>query len=85
VTTNRPMLPAPKHDVYLLPEVLQYSRTSTARLLKTSAVDMDQLLEHAMRRIRRTSLAPGEPMGMISSPRLDFSNLKTPKRRRLAA
>ena len=53
VTTDVRMLPAPEHAVYLLREVLQYSRTNAAQLLKTSAADIDRLLEHAMRRIGR--------------------------------
>jgi rhodanese-related sulfurtransferase len=58
VTTDVRMLPVPEHAVYLLREVLQYSRSNAAQLLKTSAADIDRLLEHAMRRIGRTSLAP---------------------------
>jgi membrane protein DedA with SNARE-associated domain/rhodanese-related sulfurtransferase len=61
VTTDVRMLPAPEHAVYLLREVLQYSRTRTARLLKTSAADIDQLLEHAMRHIGRAPrMSPSE-------------------------
>jgi membrane protein DedA with SNARE-associated domain/rhodanese-related sulfurtransferase len=58
ITTDVRMLPAPEHAVYLLREVLQYSRSNAAQLLKTSAADIDRLLEHAMTRIGRTSLAP---------------------------
>jgi membrane protein DedA with SNARE-associated domain/rhodanese-related sulfurtransferase len=58
VTTDVRMLPAEEHAVYLLREVLQYSRTSAARLLKTSAADIDRLFEHAMRRIGRPAWPP---------------------------
>jgi membrane protein DedA with SNARE-associated domain/rhodanese-related sulfurtransferase len=58
VTTDVRMLPTPEHAVYLLREVLQYSRTNAAQLLKTSAADIDRLMEDAMRRIGRPPLAP---------------------------
>lgn len=58
VTTDVSMLPGPEHSVFLMREVLQYSRTRTARLLETSAADIDELLEHAKRRIRSVSSAP---------------------------
>lgn len=57
VTTDVPMLPGPEHTVFVMREVLQYSRARTARLLKTSAAEIDQLLEHAKHRIRSVSSA----------------------------
>jgi membrane protein DedA with SNARE-associated domain/rhodanese-related sulfurtransferase len=58
VTTDVRMLPAPEHAVFLVREVLLYSRTKAARLLKMSTADIDHLLEHAKRRIGRASSAP---------------------------
>jgi membrane protein DedA with SNARE-associated domain/rhodanese-related sulfurtransferase len=54
VSSNVQMLPLPEHAVYVLREVLQYSRTNAAQLLKTSAADVDRLLERAMKHIRST-------------------------------
>ncbi len=59
VTTDVRMLPAPEHAVFVLREVLQYSRINAARLLKTSVANVDQLLEGARNRIGRT--APARP------------------------
>jgi membrane protein DedA with SNARE-associated domain/rhodanese-related sulfurtransferase len=58
VTTGVRMLPAPEHEVYVLREVLQYSRMNAARLLKTSVADVDQLLAGALKRIGRTAPVP---------------------------
>jgi membrane protein DedA with SNARE-associated domain/rhodanese-related sulfurtransferase len=58
VTTDVQILPAPEHAVYLLREVLHYSRTGAAQLLKTSAADIDRLFEGAMKRIGKNDLAP---------------------------
>jgi membrane protein DedA with SNARE-associated domain/rhodanese-related sulfurtransferase len=55
VTTDVRMLPAPEHAVFVLHEVLQYSRMNAARLLKTSVANVDQLLEGARKRIGRTA------------------------------
>ena len=35
------MLPAPEHAAFVLREVLQYSRMNAARILKTSAANVD--------------------------------------------
>jgi membrane protein DedA with SNARE-associated domain/rhodanese-related sulfurtransferase len=58
VTTDVGMLPAPEHAVFVLHEVLQYSRMTAARLLKTSVANVDQLLEGAQKRIGRTAPVP---------------------------
>jgi membrane protein DedA with SNARE-associated domain/rhodanese-related sulfurtransferase len=51
VTPSVRMLPSPEHAVYVLREVLQYSRTNAAHFLKTSAAHVDQLLERALKHI----------------------------------
>ena len=58
VTTDVRMLPAPEHAVFVLREVLQYSRKSAAQLLKTNAADVDRLLEGALKHIGRTAPVP---------------------------
>ena len=58
VTTDVRMLPAPEHAVFVLHDVLQYSRMNAARLLKTSVTNVDQLLEGARKRIGRTAPVP---------------------------
>ena len=58
VTTDVRTLPAPEHAVFVLREVLQYSRMNAARLLKTSIANVDQLLEGAQKRIGRTAPVP---------------------------
>jgi membrane protein DedA with SNARE-associated domain/rhodanese-related sulfurtransferase len=58
VTTEVEILPAPEHAVYLLREVLQYSRTNAAHVLKTSGAEIDKLLERAIGRTRRRGSAP---------------------------
>jgi membrane protein DedA with SNARE-associated domain/rhodanese-related sulfurtransferase len=55
VTTDVRMLAAPEHAVFVLREVLQYSRMNAARLLETSVANVDQLLEGARKRIGRTA------------------------------
>jgi rhodanese-related sulfurtransferase len=57
VTTDVSMLPAPEHAAFVLREVLQYSRLNAARVLKTSAANVDHLLESALRRIENTAPA----------------------------
>jgi membrane protein DedA with SNARE-associated domain/rhodanese-related sulfurtransferase len=57
VTTDVRILPAPEHAVFVLREVLRYSRTNAAHLLKTSVANVDQLLEGALKRIGRTASA----------------------------
>jgi membrane protein DedA with SNARE-associated domain/rhodanese-related sulfurtransferase len=57
VTTDVRMLAAPEHAVFVLREVLQYSRLNAARLLETSVANVDQLLEGAQRRIGGTASA----------------------------
>jgi len=57
VTTDVRMLAAPEHAVFVLREVLQYSRMNAARLLETSVANVDQLLEGARKRIGRTASA----------------------------
>jgi DNA-directed RNA polymerase specialized sigma24 family protein len=54
----RPMsecCPALEHAVYLLREVLQYSRANAAQMLNTSDADIDRRLERAMRCIGSAS------------------------------
>jgi DNA-directed RNA polymerase specialized sigma24 family protein len=51
------MLPAPEHAVFVLREVLQYSRMNAALFLETSVANVDQLLESARERIGRTASA----------------------------
>jgi len=58
VATDVRMLPAPEHAVFVLHEVLQYSRMTAARLLKTSIANVDQLLEGAQKRSGRTVPVP---------------------------
>jgi membrane protein DedA with SNARE-associated domain/rhodanese-related sulfurtransferase len=58
VTTEVRVLPAPEHAVFVLREVLQYSRMNAARLLETSVLNVDRLLEGALRRIGRTPPVP---------------------------
>ena len=58
VATDVRMLPAPEHAVFVLHEVLQYSRMTAARFLKTSIANVDQLLEGAQKRIGRTVPVP---------------------------
>ena len=58
VTTDVPMLSAPEHAVFVLHDVLQYSRMNAARLLETSVLNVDRLLEGALRRIGRTPPVP---------------------------
>lgn len=55
VTTDVRMLAAPEHAVFVLREVLQYSRMNAARLLETSVANVDQLLEGARKRIGTTA------------------------------
>jgi membrane protein DedA with SNARE-associated domain/rhodanese-related sulfurtransferase len=57
VTTDVRMLPAPEHAVFVLREVLQYSRMNAARLLETSVANVDHLLEGARKRIGRAASA----------------------------
>jgi membrane protein DedA with SNARE-associated domain/rhodanese-related sulfurtransferase len=57
VTTDVRTLPAPEHAVFVLHEVLQYSRMNAAALLKTSVANVDQLLDGARKRIGRTDSA----------------------------
>ena len=57
VTTDVSMLPAPEHAAFVLREVLQYSRLNAARVLKTSAANVDHLLVSALRRIENTAPA----------------------------
>jgi membrane protein DedA with SNARE-associated domain/rhodanese-related sulfurtransferase len=57
VTTEVRVLAAPEHAVFVLREVLQYSRMKAARLLETSVANVDQLLEGALKRIGRTASA----------------------------
>jgi rhodanese-related sulfurtransferase len=58
VTTDVRMLPAPEHAVFVLHEVLQYSKMNAARLLMTSVANVDQLLEGARKRIGTIASAP---------------------------
>ena len=57
VTTDVRILPAPEHAAFVLREVLQYSRLNAARVLKTSAANVDHLLESALRHIENTAPA----------------------------
>jgi len=57
VTTEVRVLAAPEHAVFVLREVLQYSRMNAARLLETSVANVDQLLEGARKRLGRTASA----------------------------
>ena len=57
VTTDVRMLPAPEHAVFVLHDVLRYSRMNAARLLELSVANVDQLLEGARMRIGRTASA----------------------------
>jgi membrane protein DedA with SNARE-associated domain/rhodanese-related sulfurtransferase len=54
ISSSVRMLPLPEHAVYVLREILQYSRTNAALLLKTSSTDVDHLLERALKHIRST-------------------------------
>ena len=58
VTTDVRILPAPEHAAFVLREVLQYSRMNAARVLKTSAANVDSLLESALKRIGNDSSRP---------------------------
>jgi membrane protein DedA with SNARE-associated domain/rhodanese-related sulfurtransferase len=58
VTTDVRVLPAPEHAVFVLHDVLRYSRMTAARLLNTSVTNVDQLLESARKRIGWTSPVP---------------------------
>jgi membrane protein DedA with SNARE-associated domain/rhodanese-related sulfurtransferase len=53
VSFNVPQLPLREHAVFVLPEVSQYSRTSTAELLRTSDANLDLLLTPARQCIGR--------------------------------
>jgi membrane protein DedA with SNARE-associated domain/rhodanese-related sulfurtransferase len=57
VTCNVEILPLAEHSVYVLHEILRYSRRTTAQLLKTSVANVDQLLERARKRLERTTEA----------------------------
>jgi membrane protein DedA with SNARE-associated domain/rhodanese-related sulfurtransferase len=57
VTTEVRVLAAPEHAVFVLREVLQYSRMNAARLLETSVANVDELLEGARERVGRTASA----------------------------
>jgi membrane protein DedA with SNARE-associated domain/rhodanese-related sulfurtransferase len=57
VTSEVRVLAAPEHAVFVLREVLQFSRMNAARLLETSVANVDQLLEGARKRIGRTASA----------------------------
>ena len=66
------MLPWPERAVYLLREVLRYSRRDTALLLGMSDANIDQLHKFAERRIRYFSNASSQPPDVSGSPqRLD--------------
>jgi rhodanese-related sulfurtransferase len=65
VTTDVRMLPAPEHAAFVLREVLQYSRLNAARVLKTSAANVDHLLEGALSRIGNPA-----PAQQVSTPNL---------------
>ena len=64
VTTDVRILPAPEHAAFVLREVLQYSRLNAARVLKTSAANVDHLLESALKRIGNTA-----PAQQVSTPK----------------
>lgn len=74
VSSNVQMLPLPEHAVYVLREVLQYSRTKAAQLLKTSVTDVDQLLERALKHIRGTGDAH-KLMSKLHAATAPLSNL----------
>ena len=54
------MLPWPERAVYLLREMLRYSRRDTALLLRMSDANVDQLHQFAGRRIRHFSNASSQ-------------------------
>jgi membrane protein DedA with SNARE-associated domain/rhodanese-related sulfurtransferase len=58
VTTDVRILPAPEHAVFVLHEVLQYSRMNAARLLETSVANVDQLLQGAQKRMETAASGP---------------------------
>ena len=55
ITTDVRILPAPEHAVFVLHEVLQYSRMNAARLLETSVANVDQLLQGARKHMETTA------------------------------
>jgi membrane protein DedA with SNARE-associated domain/rhodanese-related sulfurtransferase len=57
VTPSAQMLSSQEQSVYVLREILQYSLTNTAQLLKTSTANVDQLLERAKKRIANAEAA----------------------------
>ena len=66
------MLPWPERAVYLLREVLRYSRRDTALLLGMSDANIDHLHKFAERRIRCFNNASSQPPDISGSPqRLD--------------
>ena len=54
VTSTVEMLPLAEHGVFVLCELLRYSRHHTAQVLKTSAENVDRLLKRALQRIGST-------------------------------
>jgi len=57
VTSNVETLTSPEHAAFVLREIFQYSRTNAARLLKTSATNIDRLLKQAKQRIEHNRAA----------------------------
>jgi membrane protein DedA with SNARE-associated domain/rhodanese-related sulfurtransferase len=57
VTANVSMLLSAEHAVFILREILLQSRTSVARILRESVVDLDRILERLKTRIRHRQSA----------------------------
>jgi membrane protein DedA with SNARE-associated domain/rhodanese-related sulfurtransferase len=58
ITPNVEMLPLAEESVYVLREILRFSRRDTANLLKISASNADQLLKRARKRIETATNTP---------------------------
>jgi membrane protein DedA with SNARE-associated domain/rhodanese-related sulfurtransferase len=52
VTANVSMLPSAEHAVFILHEIFLNSKTSVARILRKSVVEVDRILKHLKTRIR---------------------------------
>ena len=74
ISANVRMVPSPEHAVYALCEILHYSRTNAAQLLKTSATDVYQLLERALNHIWGTGDAR-ELMSKLHAATAPISNV----------